>query len=153
MFWPLSIVPMLTCRQTDIFGTTLFVDKIFIWIKWLRFYWLWENLQMVWASELVKNQIIEEKPWHLAESKHWPWSGSTTIATRSATRRLATSMTIALSRPATLKLHPFTEQRLHEHHYHQPQLPSHHPQEQSKVQSQEVPVRVREWRVAETAAV
>ena len=22
MFWPLSIVPMLTCRQTDIFGTT-----------------------------------------------------------------------------------------------------------------------------------
>ena len=28
---------MLTCRQTDIFGTTLFVDKIFIWIKWLRF--------------------------------------------------------------------------------------------------------------------
>ena len=23
--------------QTGIFGTTLFVDKIFIWIKWLRF--------------------------------------------------------------------------------------------------------------------
>ena len=37
MFWPLSIVPMLTCRQTDIFGTTLFVDIIFIWIKWLSF--------------------------------------------------------------------------------------------------------------------
>ena len=28
---------MLTCRQTGIFGTTLFVDKIFIWIKRLSF--------------------------------------------------------------------------------------------------------------------
>lgn len=41
--------------------------------------------------------------------------------------------------------HSFAEQRLHEHHYHQPQLPPDYPQEQSEVQSQEVPVRVREW--------
>ena len=38
--------------------------------------------------------------------------------------------------------HSFAEQRLHEHYYHQPQLPSDYPQEQSKVQSQEVSVRV-----------
>ena len=37
-------------------------------------------------------------------------------------------------------LHSFAEQRLHEHYYHQPQLPPYYPQEQSKVQSQEVPV-------------
>ena len=31
--------------------------------------------------------------------------------------------------PATLTTHPFAEQRLHEHHYHQSELPSHYPQE------------------------
>ncbi|SFO77930.1 hypothetical protein [Prevotella sp. tf2-5] len=46
------------------------------------------------------------------------------------------------NRKLTELLHPFAEQRLHEHHYHQPELSSDHPQEQSKVQSQEVPVRI-----------
>ena len=51
------------------------------------------------------------------------------------------------------RLHPFAEQRLYEHHYYQSELPPDYPQEQSDVQSQEVPVRVRKWRGAEAKVI
>ena len=47
---------------------------------------------------------------------------------------------LAVHIPPHRLFHPFAEQRLYEHHYYQSELPPDYPQEQSDVQSQEVPV-------------